>query len=179
MELELVFFATFREAVGEKTIRREYDDDATVGEVLAALEAEFPDLAGELLEDDEIPGPLSVLVNGRDVAHEDGTDTTLEAGDRVSVFPPVAGGTERRTEAFRGISARLALRYLENLGGERVADDRVAGDGWTADVSAETVPVGSAGSLELTEVTVVFEGEGATLDEVVEAFSRKAMRAGG
>jgi hypothetical protein len=108
------------------------------------------------------------------------TTTELADGDRLSVFPPVAGGdgTERREKAYRGISERLALRYFENLGGERV-DVGVAGDGWRADVSAETVSVGAAGSLELTEVTVVFEGDPDRLDALVEDFSRKALRAGG
>lgn len=179
MELELRFFASFREAVGTKTVEREFDDGATVGEVLAALEETYPDLSGELLVDGDIPTQLSILRNGQDVVHDEGTETRLADGDRLSVFPPVAGGTDRRTEAFRGISARLALRYLENLGGERVADDRVAGEGWTAGVSAETVQVTETGSLELTEVTVVFEGEPGVLDTLVEDFSRKAMRAGG
>jgi molybdopterin synthase sulfur carrier subunit len=84
-----------------------------------------------------------------------------------------------RTKQFRGISKRLAANYLETLGGERVdpAGDRVAGDGWTAGLSAETVQV--AGSMELTEVTVEFEGDAAVLEDVIERFSRKAMRAGG
>lgn len=94
-----------------------------------------------------------------------------------------AAGTATRTKSFRGISRRLAVRYLRNLGGERVDADadeeatEVAGDGWRADLSAETVGVGR--SLELTEVTVTFEGDPETLADLVERFSRKAMRAGG
>jgi hypothetical protein len=83
----------------------------------------------------------------------------------------------RREKSYRGISTRLAFRYLGNLGGEQVAEDAVAGDGWTATVSADTVNVGP--SLSLTEVTVVFEGDEATLDDLIERFERKAMRAGG
>lgn len=92
-ELELRFFATFREAVGQKEIAREFDDEATVGEVLEAIETEFPELVGELLDDDgDIQPQLSILRNGREVVHMDGTETTLDDGDRLSVFPPVAGG---------------------------------------------------------------------------------------
>nr|WP_254841404.1 hypothetical protein [Natronomonas marina] len=85
----------------------------------------------------------------------------------------------RRTKQFRGISKRLAANYLENLGGERAdpEGDRIEGDGWRADLSAETVEV--AGSMKLTEVTVVFEGEEPVLEELIEDFTRKAMRAGG
>ena len=93
MELELRFFATFREAVGQKTIRREFPADADVGDVLAAIEEEFPELVGEILDDGgDIQPQLSVLRNGREVVHIDGTETTLADGDRLSVFPPVAGG---------------------------------------------------------------------------------------
>ena len=91
--LELRFFATFRKAVGQKTIDRGFDADATVGDVLGAIEAEFPELGGELLDDGgDIQPQLTVLKNGREVVHLEGTGTDLEDGDRVSVFPPVAGG---------------------------------------------------------------------------------------
>ncbi|MFC4247981.1 hypothetical protein ACFOZ7_13685 [Natribaculum luteum] len=83
----------------------------------------------------------------------------------------------RIERSFRGISERLAVRYLTNLGGEQVDDDTVEGDGWTARLSSETVGVGP--SLTLTEVTVVFEGENDRLESLVESFAQKAMRAGG
>ena len=92
MNLELRFFATFREAVGQKTRHREYPEGTTVGEVLADLEADYPDLEGNLLDDGEIREMLSILKNGNDVAHVDGPETTLADGDTLSVFPPVAGG---------------------------------------------------------------------------------------
>ncbi len=92
-ELELRFFATFRAAVGRKEVVREVDTDATVGDVLAGLEADHPGLEGELLDDGgDIQPQLSVLRNGREVVHLSGTETTLADGDRLSVFPPVAGG---------------------------------------------------------------------------------------
>ena len=93
MELELRFFATFREAVGRKTVERSFQEGATVGDVLAAVEAEYPELVGEILDEDGAIRPqLSVLKNGREVVHLDGVETDLADGDRLSVFPPVAGG---------------------------------------------------------------------------------------
>ncbi|MFD1514603.1 hypothetical protein [Halomarina rubra] len=86
--------------------------------------------------------------------------------------------------SFRGISKRLATHYLENLGGERVDGDPqgegpvdVEGGDWTATLTDEKVT--AAGSFTLTEVTVVFEGEEAALDGLVDDFAQKAMRAGG
>ncbi|ELZ90007.1 MULTISPECIES: ubiquitin-like modifier protein SAMP3 [Haloferax] len=92
MELELRFFATFREVVGQKSISWRVDDDATVGDVLRSLEAEYDGLAGRLIEDGEVKPHVNVLRNGREVVHLDGMATTLDDGDAVSVFPPVAGG---------------------------------------------------------------------------------------
>ncbi len=83
----------------------------------------------------------------------------------------------RVERSFRGISIRLALKYLESVGAETVGEDSAAGSGWQAELSAETVSIGP--SLELTEVTVVFEGEEAVLAELVPAFAKKAIRAGG
>lgn len=84
---------------------------------------------------------------------------------------------ETREKAFRGISVRLARHYLEKLGGETVDDERVEGDGWTASLSAEKVSIGP--TLKLTEVTVVFEGDPEALEDLIDRFSQKAMRAGG
>lgn len=79
--------------------------------------------------------------------------------------------------SFRGISIRLALKYLNSIGAETTGEDYAEGEGWRADLSAEKVSIGP--SLELTEVTVVFEGEEAVLEELVPAFAKKAIRAGG
>lgn len=180
MEIELRTFATFRDAVGRKEVELTYDDEPTaVGTVLADLEGEYDGLEGQLLDGEEIRPQLSILKNGREVIHLEGTETTLSDGDSLSIFPPVAGGsegTERRVRSFRGISERLAVRYLRNLGGEQT-DDGVEGDGWRATLSAEKVGIGP--SLTLTEVTVEFEGDAETLDSLVDRFAQKAMRAGG
>jgi hypothetical protein len=83
----------------------------------------------------------------------------------------------RVERSFRGISRRLAVHYLTNLGGEAVAEDRVVGDDWEASLSESTATVGP--TLTLNEVEVVFEGGEETLDPLIEQFAQKAMRAGG
>lgn len=81
--------------------------------------------------------------------------------------------------SFRGISVRIAVKYLESLGGQRADGDgepvEIAGDGWRARLTSETVGVGP--TVQLTQVNVTFEGE--DIDELVETFARKARRAGG
>jgi len=91
MKLELRFFANYREAVGQKTVEAEYPHDYDVGDLLHALEAEY-DLEGELVEDGTVRPQVNILLNGRNVLHEEGLATELVDGDVVSVFPPVAGG---------------------------------------------------------------------------------------
>lgn len=90
MQLTLKFFANFREAVGGKVIEREFENGATVGEVLALLEREHEGL--NLLEDGDLRPQINVLRNGREVFHMEGVDTGLDEGDTLSIFPPVAGG---------------------------------------------------------------------------------------
>lgn len=198
MHLELRFFATFRAIVGQKVVEREFPDGSTVGDILATLEGEYPDMEDRLLDEDgEIREQLSILKNGRGVIHMEGAATPMDDGDTLAVFPPVAGGAEesdvvaddddhvRRERSFRGISKRLAVHYLENLGGELVAGDReddaearVAADGWEATASAGKVGI-AGGTMTLTQVDLVFEGDPEVLDPLVEKFAQKAMRAGG
>lgn len=110
-------------------------------------------------------------------------DDGADAANRSANGESLRDGWERRERAFRGISRRLAAHYLSNLGGELVDGDdpasatEIDGDGWRADLAADTVRIGP--SLTLTEVTVTFEGEPAMLDRIVADFRRKAMRAGG
>jgi molybdopterin synthase sulfur carrier subunit len=99
MEIELRYFGTVRKAVGESGERRSVDEGATVGSVLADLESEHPGLAGLLLDAGAVAGGVTVLRNGTHVTHFDGVETVLDAGDRLSITPPVTGG---RANAGRG-----------------------------------------------------------------------------
>lgn len=92
MNVQLRFFATFRQAVGRKVVEREYPEGTTIGEVLRDLEGEYEELAGQLIEDGDLRPHINVLKSGREALHLDGMDTELEDGDTLSVFPPVAGG---------------------------------------------------------------------------------------
>lgn len=90
MDIEVTLFATFREAVGEKTLHRRHPEGAHVGAVLEALVDEYPDL--DVFADGDIHPYVNVLLNGTNINQLDGLDTSLDDGDSVSVFPPVEGG---------------------------------------------------------------------------------------
>jgi hypothetical protein len=70
----------------------------------------------------------------------------------------------------------LLREYLEELGGEAVADDHVVGDGWEARL--EKMPPRQVGSLRVGIVQITLEGSSAALDELLPEFEKKTMRAG-
>jgi hypothetical protein len=131
------------------------------------------------------------------MADDDGTAADAAAGDDPASAPDGEGEAEgewpplpavpdewvERRRSWRGISVRLAVHYLGNLGGE-AADDPpaetealVEGDDWVATLSSRKVGIGP--TVSLTEVRVSFAGDPAELDDLVERFAQKAMRAGG
>ena len=75
---------------GQSTVEVE---GATVDEALRTLVDRYPDLADNLYnEDDELRQFVNVYVGDEDIRFGDGVDTTLDAGDEVSLVPSIAGG---------------------------------------------------------------------------------------
>jgi molybdopterin synthase sulfur carrier subunit len=91
MEIEMRFFANFREAAGQKTVEDEFEGGTTVGEILRSLEEEYPEM--EIFDEDgQLRDYLTIMKNGRNISYIDKLETVMEDGDVLSVFPPVAGG---------------------------------------------------------------------------------------
>ena len=68
-------------------------DAATVRDALRALVDQYPDLHDNLYnEDGDLRQFVNVYVGDEDVRFGDGVETTLEAGDEVSIVPSIAGG---------------------------------------------------------------------------------------
>jgi molybdopterin converting factor small subunit len=68
-------------------------DGATIGEVLADLERQFPGIAGQVLtEDGSLHRFVNVYLQDDDVRYLDKLDTKVSDGDTVSILPAVAGG---------------------------------------------------------------------------------------
>ena len=70
----------------------------------------------------------------------------------------------------------LLREYLEEVGGEVVADDYVVGDGWQAKL--EKMPPREIGSLRVGIVQINLEGSSAALDEMLPELEKRTMRAG-
>ena len=68
-------------------------DGGTVGEVLAKLVAEYPGLAGQVVQaDGSLHKFVNIYVDDDDVRYLDGVDTPVRDGAEVSILPAVAGG---------------------------------------------------------------------------------------
>lgn len=92
--MQVSFYATLRQIVGQKTIEVDIPDGATIGQLIAAIVAAYPVLRPEILDEKgDLHGHIHFFVNGRDVPYlEHQIDTVLQHDDIISVFPPVGGG---------------------------------------------------------------------------------------
>ncbi|MBI4771753.1 MAG: MoaD/ThiS family protein [Chloroflexi bacterium] len=92
--MKINFFATYRQAVGRKTVDFELPEGATIRTLIDEIVTRYPKLRGEMLDEaGQLYRHVHIFVNGRDAPYlPDGLDTRLTAADVVNVFPPVAGG---------------------------------------------------------------------------------------
>ena len=81
MRVRLLYFASFREAVGRDEETREVPEKSRVADLWRALTAEIPFFRG-------FPAMPPAAVNREHV----GSDAILREGDEVAFLPPVAGG---------------------------------------------------------------------------------------
>lgn len=90
--MEWKLFADLAEIAGDRVVPVDAGVGDTVGDALDDLLDAHPDLRERVLDDGEVADHINVLRNGRNVYHDDGLETTLEAGDELALFPPVSGG---------------------------------------------------------------------------------------
>ena len=65
----------------------------TLGDVLGKLVAEYPGLAGQVVQEDgTLHKFVNIYVNDDDVRYLSALETPVKAGDEVSILPAVAGG---------------------------------------------------------------------------------------
>jgi hypothetical protein len=78
---------------------------------------------------------------------------------------------------YHGITIDVISDYLVELGGTRISEDCVSGEGWNA-----TLRKGEPfmlGALQLVTVHVLFKGDATVLKRLLAAFDLKMIRAGG
>jgi molybdopterin synthase sulfur carrier subunit len=68
-------------------------DGATIGEVLGKLVAEYPGMAGQVIQEDgTLHKFVNIYLNDDDVRYLNGVDTPVPDGSEISILPAVAGG---------------------------------------------------------------------------------------
>ena len=68
-------------------------EGTTLGQILSALETQFPGIKQRLLdENDELRHFVNIYVNGEDVQFLQGLHTEIKSTDEISIVPAVAGG---------------------------------------------------------------------------------------
>jgi len=90
MAVDVRITATLEKLVGAKSVRA---DGATVGDVLAALDAKHPGFRAQISGDDgELHRFVNIYVNDEDIRYLKALETPLHDGDVVSILPALAGG---------------------------------------------------------------------------------------
>jgi molybdopterin synthase sulfur carrier subunit len=68
-------------------------EGSTVGDVVNALEAQFPGIKERLCDDSgKLRRFVNVYVNNEDIRFEQNEETPVKDGDELSIIPAIAGG---------------------------------------------------------------------------------------
>lgn len=77
---------------GESDVAVEVGEGATLSDVVQALDAGYPGIAGRVLDAGQVRRFVNVYVNDDDVRFASGLETPTPDGTKVSIIPAVAGG---------------------------------------------------------------------------------------
>ena len=92
--MEVNFYATLRDVVGQKTLDINIPENATIRQLVDTVVELYPQLRDKLLnQEDNLWGHVHVFINGRDAPFlDDEMQTIIKPGDTISIFPAVGGG---------------------------------------------------------------------------------------
>lgn len=91
--MQVKLYASFRQAAGTKMMDVEVTSDTTIRDVLLEVTRRYPVLEKSIWKgQDELTELVHVFINGENIRHLAGLDTTLKEKDHIDIFPPVVGG---------------------------------------------------------------------------------------
>jgi adenylyltransferase/sulfurtransferase len=92
-------------------------EGSTVGEVLTALTAKFPDLKKQIFTDEgKLRSFVNVYLNDEDIRYLKKNETAVAAADTLSIVPSIAGGSTGVAEPpVTALSKDEILRYSRHL----------------------------------------------------------------
>ena len=92
--MQVRLYATLRQIVGTKIVEVPVNTEKTIGDVLRSLVRQYPELDESIWNPDKsLAGHVAVILNGRDIRHLEGVDTSITDDGILDVFPPVGGGS--------------------------------------------------------------------------------------
>ena len=94
MRINVKFFATLREIVGEWNIELSLPEGTTVDGVLRSLVKQYGERFRNYTYDEKgvIHDYLIFLINGESIYAMKGFETILSEGDSLIILPPIGGG---------------------------------------------------------------------------------------
>ena len=97
IRVNIRFFTTLREIVGQKEEEVEFSRPVTLETLLKALSRKHGKEFAEYVYDElgSVRGHLHLLINGKSVTALNGLRTKLNEGDQIAILPPVGGGRDR------------------------------------------------------------------------------------
>ena len=91
--MQVKLYASLRLAAGVKMLDVEVNPNSTIRDVLNELTQRYPVLVKFIWkEPHELSELAHVFVNGENIRHLSGLDTSLKPEDHVDIFPPLVGG---------------------------------------------------------------------------------------
>ncbi len=84
-------YANLRDIAGKNELRI---DGSTAKEIIDRLNSTLGEKFDKIMKDEngKLRENIIFLVNGKNIRFLSGTDTKIEGGDIIDIFPPVAGG---------------------------------------------------------------------------------------
>ncbi|ADQ14178.1 MoaD family protein [Halanaerobium hydrogeniformans] len=93
MSVEVKFHSLFRINLKSRGHKYQIENEINVRELIDLLDSDYDDyFSKKLLDAGKISPGSIILLNGENVIHLDGLDTKIKDGDKVTLFPPSAGG---------------------------------------------------------------------------------------
>ena len=97
MAVEVRVTSVLQRLVGGRSVQGK---GATVGELLANLEAAYPGFRKQISgEDGSLHRFINIYLNDEDIRYLGALDTPVKDGDVVSILPALAGGSTQLAEA--------------------------------------------------------------------------------
>ncbi len=89
LQLKINFYASLRKISGTKTVEFSFEDGVTVQQILQTVISRYPDMHGQLFEEDgELSRRAHIYISGRSAPLlEKGVDTSILPSDTVDIFP--------------------------------------------------------------------------------------------